>query len=211
MGGNTAILLDTQNAAAHDSAVIIPIVLGMVFLILMLLLRAVVAPLLLMATVVLSFAAALGVSGLVFQHVFGFAGTKASFPLLTFVFLVALGIDHNIFLVTRVREVTLLHGTRRGALTGLSATGGVIMSAGLVLAGTFAAMASLPLVFAAELGFAVAFGVLLDTAVVRSVLVTALTLDVGRWMWWAGRLFRRQDPSPSSTGEPEREPLLRST
>ncbi|MDQ0681523.1 putative membrane protein YdfJ with MMPL/SSD domain [Streptomyces achromogenes] len=156
---------------------IIPIVLGMVFLILMLLLRAVVAPLLLMATVVL----------------------------------VALGVDYNIFLVTRVREVTLLHGTRRGALTGLSATGGVITSAGLVLAGTFAAMASLPLVFAAELGFAVAFGVLLDTAVVRSVLVTALTLDVGRWMWWPGRLFRRQNPSPSSTGEPEREPLLRST
>ncbi|MDQ0964144.1 RND superfamily putative drug exporter [Streptomyces sp. B4I13] len=212
VGGNPAILLDTQNAAAHDSAVIIPIVLVMVFLILMLLLRAVVAPLLLMATVVLSFAAALGVSGLVFQHVFGFAGTEASFPLLTFVFLVALGIDYNIFLVTRVREVTLLHGTRRGALTGLSATGGVITSAGLVLAGTFAAMASLPLVFAAELGFAVAFGVLLDTLVVRSVLVTALTLDVGRWMWWPGRLFRRQDPPPSSsTGEPEREPLLRST
>ncbi|AVV47008.1 hypothetical protein C6376_42485 [Streptomyces sp. P3] len=213
VGGNTAILLDTQNAAARDSAVIIPIVLVVVFLVLTLLLRAVVAPLLLMATVVLSFAAALGVSGLVFRHVFGFAGTEASFPLLTFVFLVALGIDYNIFLVTRVREVALLHGTRRGALTGLSATGGVITSAGLVLAGTFAAMASLPLVFAAELGFAVAFGVLLDTLVVRSVLVTALTLDVGRWMWWPGRLFRRQDPPPptSSTGGPAREPLLRGT
>lgn len=193
VGGTTAVALDTQQAAARDSEVIIPIVLLVVFLVLALLLRALVAPLLLMATVVLSFGAALGVSSLVFDHVFGFAGAEASFPLLTFVFLVALGIDYNIFLVTRVREEALLHGTRRGALTGLSATGGVITSAGLVLAGTFAAMASLPLVFAAELGFAVAFGVLLDTLVVRSVLVTALTLDVGRWMWWPSSLFRRHD------------------
>jgi putative drug exporter of the RND superfamily len=212
VGGNTAMLLDTRDAAARDSTVIIPVVLVAVFLVLVLLLRAVVAPLLLMATVVLSFAAALGVSGLVFHHVFGFAGTDASFPLLAFVFLVALGVDYNIFLVTRVREAALLDGTRRGALTGLSATGGVITSAGLVLAGTFAAMASLPLVFAAELGFAVAFGVLLDTLVVRSVLVTALTLDVGRWMWWPGSLFRRHDPPPpSSPDEPVREPLLRGT
>jgi RND superfamily putative drug exporter len=200
VGGNTAIILDTQEAAARDSKVIIPIVLVMVFLILALLLRAIVAPLLLMATVVLSFGAALGVSSLVFNHVFGFAGADAAFPLLTFVFLVALGIDYNIFLVTRVREEALLHGTRRGALTGLSATGGVITSAGLVLAGTFAAMASLPLVFAAELGFAVAFGVLLDTMIVRSVLVTALTLDVGRWMWWPSKLFKRHDdPRPYSS------------
>ncbi|OMI33659.1 MMPL family transporter [Streptomyces sparsogenes] len=195
VGGNTAIALDTQEAAARDSAVIIPVVLLMVFLILVVLLRAIVAPLLLMATVVLSFGAALGVSALMFDHVFHFAGAEASFPLLTFVFLVALGIDYNIFLVTRVREETLAHGTRRGALNGLSATGSVITSAGLVLAGTFAAMASLPLVFAAELGFAVAFGVLLDTVIVRSVLVTALTLDVGRWMWWPGALFRRH-PDP---------------
>ncbi|WP_371616691.1 MMPL family transporter [Streptomyces sp. NBC_00454] len=193
VGGSTAIMLDTQEAAARDSEVIIPIVLVVVLLILALLLRAVVAPLLLMATVVLSFGAALGVSSLVFHHVFHFAGEEASFPLLTFVFLVALGIDYNIFLVTRVREVALLHGTRRGALTGLSTTGGVITSAGLVLAGTFAAMASLPLVFAAELGFAVAFGVLLDTLIVRSVLVTALTLDAGRWMWWPSRLFRQHE------------------
>ncbi|MET7399777.1 MMPL family transporter, partial [Dactylosporangium sp. NPDC005572] len=196
VGGTTAVMLDTRLAAARDSRVIIPIVLVTVFGILALLLRAVVAPLLLMATVVLSFAAALGVSGLVFTHVFHFGGAEASFPLLTFVFLVALGIDYNIFLVTRVREEALRHGTRRGALTGLSATGGVITSAGLVLAGTFAAMGSLPLVFAAELGFAVAFGVLLDTLVVRSVLVTALTLDVDRWMWWPARL-----PSPGEVGE----------
>ncbi|WP_328966704.1 MMPL family transporter [Streptomyces sp. NBC_00239] len=209
VGGSTAIMLDTQEAAARDSKVIIPIVLVVVLLILALLLRAIVAPLLLMATVVLSFGAALGVSSLIFNHVFHFAGAEASFPLLTFVFLVALGIDYNIFLVTRVREVALLHGTRRGALTGLSTTGGVITSAGLVLAGTFAAMASLPLVFAAELGFAVAFGVLLDTMIVRSVLVTALTLDVGRLMWWPSKLFRRHDTPQPSAVEPDREPALR--
>ncbi|MCX5196424.1 MMPL family transporter [Streptomyces sp. NBC_00249] len=208
VGGSTAIMLDTQEAAARDSKVIIPIVLVVVLLILALLMRAIVAPLLLMATVVLSFGAALGVSSLVFNHVFGFAGAEASFPLLTFVFLVALGIDYNIFLVTRVREEALLHGTRRGALTGLSTTGGVITSAGLVLAGTFAAMASLPLVFAAELGFAVAFGVLLDTMIVRSVLVTALTLDVGRWMWWPSKLFTRDDAPRPPAGKPDLEPAL---
>lgn len=208
VGGSTAIMLDTQNAAARDSKVIIPIVLIVVLFILAVLLRAVVAPLLLMATVVLSFGAALGVSSLVFEHVFGFAGADAAFPLLSFVFLVALGIDYNIFLVTRVREDALLYGTRRAALTGLSSTGGVITSAGVVLAGTFAAMASLPLVFAAELGFAVAFGVLLDTLVVRSVLVTALTLDVGRWMWWPSNLFRARDADLPPADEPDREPAL---
>lgn len=208
VGGSSAVMLDTQTAAARDSKVIIPIVLVVVLLILMVLLRSVVAPVLLMATVVLSFGAAIGVSSLVFNHVFGFAGAEASFPLLTFVFLVALGIDYNIFLVTRVREVSMEHGTRRGALLGLSTTGGVITSAGLVLAGTFAAMASLPLVFAAELGFAVAFGVLLDTMIVRSVLVTALTLDVGRWMWWPSKLFLREgDPEPR-VETPDLEPAL---
>jgi RND superfamily putative drug exporter len=208
IGGSTAITLDMQEAAARDSKVIIPVVLLIVFLILALLLRAIVAPLLLMATVVLSFAAALGVSSLVFNHVFHFAGAEASFPLLAFVFLVALGIDYNIFLVTRIREEAVLHGTRRGALTGLSATGGVITSAGLVLASTFAALASIPLVFAAQLGFTVAFGVLLDTLIVRSVLVTALTLEVGRWMWWPSALFTRHDDEQSQAGRSDLEPAL---
>jgi RND superfamily putative drug exporter len=208
VGGGTAISLDIQQAAARDSKVIIPVVLITVFLILALLLRAVVAPLLLMATVVLSFGAALGVSALMFNHVFHFAGADASFPLLVFVFLVALGIDYNIFLVTRVREEALLHGTRRGALTGLSATGGVITSAGLVLAGTFAALGSLPLVFAAQLGFTVAAGVLLDTMIVRSVLVTALTLDVGRWMWWPSQLFKHHDTLQPPTDKSDLEPAL---
>ncbi|WP_328425271.1 MMPL family transporter [Micromonospora sp. NBC_00389] len=207
LGGSTAIALDTQQSAARDSKVIIPVVLIVVFLILALLLRAIVAPLLLVATVVLSFGAALGVSALMFNHVFDFAGADANFPLLVFVFLVALGIDYNIFLVTRVREEALLHGTRRGARTGLSATGGVITSAGLVLAGTFAALGSLPLVFAAQLGFAVAFGVLLDTMIVRSVLVTALTLDVGRWMWWPSKLFKHHERQPSA-GEADPEPAF---
>jgi RND superfamily putative drug exporter len=141
--------------------------------------------------VVLSFAATLGVSALFFDHVFNFGGADTSFPLFVFVFLVALGIDYNIFLMTRVREEAKRHGARTGALTGLSATGGVITAAGAVLAGTFAVLGTLPVTFLAELGFAVAFGVLLDTIVVRSVLVTALNLDLGRWVWWPSRLARQ--------------------
>ena len=190
VGGITAINLDVQRAAAHDRNVIIPVVLAVVFVILALLLRAVIAPLMLMATVVLSFAAALGVSALVFNNVFNFGGADTSFPLFVFVFLVALGIDYNIFLMTRVREETKRHGSRRGALTGLAVTGGVITSAGAVLAGTFAVLGTLPVTFLTELGFAVAFGVLLDTIVVRSVLVTALNLDLGRSLWWPSRLAR---------------------
>jgi RND superfamily putative drug exporter len=190
VGGNTAINLDVQRAAAHDRNVIIPVVLAVVFVILALLLGAVIAPLMLIATVVLSFAAALGVSAMVFNNLFNFGGADTSFPLFVFVFLVALGIDYNIFLMTRVREEAKRHGTRRGALTGLAVTGGVITSAGAVLAGTFAVLGTLPVTFLTELGFAVAFGVLLDTIVVRSVLVTALNLDLGRWLWWPSRLSR---------------------
>jgi putative drug exporter of the RND superfamily len=180
---------------------IIPVVLAVVFLILALLLRALVAPVMLIATVVLSFASALGVSALVFNHVFGFGGADTSFPLFVFVFLVALGIDYNIFLMTRVREEAGRDGPRTGALTGLAATGGVITSAGAVLAGTFAVLGTLPVTFLTELGFAVAFGVLLDTIIVRSVLVTALNLDLGRWNWWPGRLAREPAPEAEASGE----------
>jgi RND superfamily putative drug exporter len=193
VGGGSAVNLDIQRATRHDRNLVVPLVLVVVLLILGVLLRSVVAPLLLVATVVLSFGAALGVSALAFKHLFDFAGADPAFPLWTFVFLVALGIDYNIFLMTRVHEEAKRHGTRRGALVGLAATGGVITSAGIVLAGTFAALGTLPLVFVTELGFAVAFGVLLDTFVVRSVLVTALNLDVDRWMWWPSRLARRRD------------------
>ncbi len=193
VGGGSAIQLDVQRAAAHDRDLIIPIVLVVVFLILALLLRALLIPLLLVGTVVLSFGAALGASALVFKHVFGFAGADTSLPLFVFVFLVALGIDYNIFLMTRVREEALKHDTRRAALIGLAATGGVITSAGFVLAGTFAVLATLPVTGFAEIGFAVAFGVLLDTLVVRSILVTALNLDLGRHIWWPSALSRRAD------------------
>ncbi len=201
VGGNTAITLDIARAADHDRKVIIPVILVLVFLILGLLLRAIVAPIMLIATVVLSFGAALGVSSLFFNHVFNYGNSDNSFPLFVFVFLVALGIDYNIFLMTRVREEAGKHGPRRGALTGLAATGGVITSAGLVLAGTFAALGTLPVTFLAELGFAVAFGVLLDTLIVRSVLVTALNLDLGRWTWWPSELFRRSVPEPEQLEE----------
>ncbi|MPZ95467.1 MAG: MMPL family transporter [Propionibacteriales bacterium] len=190
-GGGTAIVLDTLRAAADDNWAIIPLVLLVVLLILALLLRAVVAPLILVGTVVLSFGAALGISALFFKYVFGFAGADAALPLFVFVFLVALGIDYNIFLMTRVHEEAKQVGIRRGALIGLAATGGVITSAGLVLAGTFSVLATLPMVAFAEIGFAVALGVLLDTIIVRSVLVTALNLDVGRWMWWPSALYKR--------------------
>jgi putative drug exporter of the RND superfamily len=203
VGGNTAVNLDVQQAAAHDRTLIIPIILVVVLVILMLLLRALVAPLMLIATVVLSFGAALGVSALFFNHVFNFDAADTTFPLFVFVFLVALGIDYNIFLMTRVREETARQGPRRGALTGLSVTGGVITSAGAVLAGTFAVLGTLPVTFLTEIGFAVAFGVLLDTIVVRSVLVTALNLDLGRHVWWPSALSRQPSPEPDAVaGEP---------
>src|SRR6266540_3753971 len=190
VGGYTATNLDVQETAQRDRLVIIPLVLAVVFVILMLVLRAIVASLVLIGTVILSFLATLGVSGVVFRDVIGFAGADSSFPLFAFVFLVALGVDYNIFLMTRVREETARRGHRDGTLTGLALTGGVITSAGVVLAATFAALAVLPLVFLAELAFAVAFGVLLDTLVVRSLLVPALTLDIGRAVWWPSALRR---------------------
>jgi RND superfamily putative drug exporter len=202
VGGGTAINKDVESAAAHDRNLLIPLILGVVLLILGLLLRAIVAPLVLIATVVLSFGTALGLSALFFKHVFGFAGADTSVPLFVFVFLVALGIDYNIFLMTRVREESIRSGTRSGALTGLAATGGVITSAGLVLAGTFAVLGTLPLVEFTEIGFAVAVGVLIDTIIVRSVLVTALNLDIGRHMWWPSALAHRAEPAGTTPLEP---------
>ncbi|GAA0672530.1 MMPL family transporter [Streptomyces thermocarboxydovorans] len=190
VGGGTAALLDMEAATTRDNVVIIPLVLVVVLLILCSLLRALIAPLLLIATVILSFTAALGLSALAFRYVFDYAGESTDFPLFVFVFLVALGIDYNIFLTTRIREEAARQGTREGVVTGLATTGAVITSAGLVLAGTFAALGTLPMVAFAEIGFAVALGVLLDTFVVRSVLVTSLFLDVGPKVWWPHRLAR---------------------
>ncbi|MDQ3484783.1 MAG: MMPL family transporter [Actinomycetota bacterium] len=207
VGGTSAIFLDVQQASARDNVVIIPIILVVVMLILMLLLRGLITSLLLMGTVVLSFGAALGLSSLIFEFVFGFAGADASFPLFVFVFLVALGIDYNIFLMTRVREETAQHGTRKGSLIALSSTGGVITSAGLVLAATFLVLGSLPLVFLAELGTAVALGVILDTMIVRSVLVTALNLDLGGKIWWPSNFDRGEHSvaPPERSTEPEKQ------
>ena len=190
VGGVTAVALDTNEAAIHDRNLIIPLVLAAILLILMLLLRSIVAPVLLVASVVLSFGAALGVSALVFNGIFDFPGADPSVPMFGFVFLVALGIDYNIFLMTRVREESKKHGTREGILRGLASTGGVITSAGLVLAATFAALGVLPILFLAQISFIVAFGVLLDTFLVRSLLVPALSHDIGRAIWWPSKLGR---------------------
>ena len=213
VGGTSAIYLDIADASHRDNWVIIPVVLVVVMLILMLLLRAVLSPVLLIGTVILSFGAALGLSTLLFHGLFtqvfsqgqGFRHADASFPLFVFTFLVALGIDYNIFLMTRVREETQTKGTRTGSLVALRATGGVITSAGLVLAATFAVLGTLPLVFLAELGTAVALGVILDTMIVRPVLVTALNLDLGARIWWPSRLDREGGESGPGAPEDERE------
>ncbi len=187
VGGVTATAVDSEAASIRDRTLIIPLVLAVILVILMLLLRALVAPLLLVGTVVLSFAATMGVSALVFNHVLDLPGADPAVPLFGFVFLVALGIDYNIFLMTRVREEALHAGARRGMSRGLAITGGVITSAGVVLAATFAALAVLPILFLVQLAFIVAFGVLLDTILVRSLLVPALGQELGRAMWWPSR------------------------
>ena len=190
VGGVTATAVDTDDASIHDRTLIIPVILGVILLILMLLLRSVLAPVLLIATTVLSFGTAMGVSAVVFNGIFGFPGADPAVPLFGFVFLVALGIDYNIFLMTRVREESRAHGTREGILRGLAITGGVITSAGLVLAATFAALSVIPILFLVQLAFIVGFGVLLDTFVVRSLLVPALAYDIGRRIWWPSKLGR---------------------
>ncbi|MER6972728.1 MMPL family transporter [Nocardioides sp. NPDC000445] len=204
--GTAAIQLDMASATDRDTKVVMPLVLGLVLIILMILLRSVLSPLLLMATVVLSFGAALGLSAIIFDAM-GFAGQGREFPLFVFVFLVALGIDYNIFLMHRVREEAVEHGdTRRASLVALSATGGVITSAGVVLAATFAVLTTLPHVSFIEIGLAIALGVLLDTLVVRSVLVTAINLDLGDVIWWPSRLARGRtkirSPHPAAVGRP---------
>lgn len=188
VGGTTATNIDSNEASIKDRTLIIPIILAVILVILGLLLRSVVAPILLIVTTVLSFGSALGVSALVFNHIFDFPGADPAVPLFAFVFLVALGIDYNIFLMTRVREEAMHHGTHQGISRGLAITGGVITSAGLVLAATFAALSVIPILFLVQLAFIVAFGVLLDTFVVRTILVPALGYDIGRKIWWPSKL-----------------------
>lgn len=208
VGGQTAIDLDTNDTSIRDRTVIIPTILLVVLVILMLLLRSVLAPVLLIISTVVSFGTAIGVSALVFDNLFGFPGADPAVPLYGFVFLVALGIDYNIFLMSRVREESLRHGTRVGIRRGLVSTGGVITSAGLVLAATFAALGVIPILFLAQLAFIVAFGVLLDTFIVRSLLVPALAYDIGPAIWWPSKLWRagpERTPHPdagAAAGEP---------
>jgi RND superfamily putative drug exporter len=188
VGGTSAVSYDIRSANDRDNKTIIPIILIVITIILGLLLRSILSAALLLGTVVLSYFATLGVCALVFNHVFGFEGGDTSFPLFAFIFLVALGIDYNIFLMTRVREESLKIGTRKGVIKGLTVTGAVITSAGIVLAATFAVLGLIPLVPLAQLGFAVAFGVLLDTIIVRSILVPAMVHDIGPKIWWPSKL-----------------------
>jgi len=203
VGGPTAEEYDLRQSAARDNRVIVPIALTVVFIILAAMLRAITAPLVLIATVIVSYFAALGIGAFFFDVVFDFPGMGPDLPLFAFVFLVALGIDYNIFLMARVREETLTRGTRDGMIRGLAVTGAVITSAGLVLAGTFSTLAVLPLVFLTEIGFTVAVGVLIDTFLVRSLLVPALVLDIGDRVWWPSALAHlagRLDRGPAERG-----------
>ena len=207
VGGPTAAEYDLRESTARDNRLIVPVALFVVFLILAALLRAVVAPLVLIGTVILSYCAALGIGTFFFENVFDFPGIDPALPLFAFIFLVALGIDYNVFLMARVREETLRYGTHDGTIRGLAVTGTVITSAGLVLAGTFSVLGILPLVFLSELGFTVAIGVLIDTFLVRSLLVPALVLEIGDRVWWpsalahtAGRASQRAAGEPAAYG-----------
>jgi putative drug exporter of the RND superfamily len=200
VGGATATDLDTRQTTQRDQAVIIPLVLAVVTVVLALLLRALVAPILLTATVVLSFAATLGIAALAFNQLFDFPGSDPGVVLIGFVFLIALGVDYNIFLMSRAREESLAAGTREGILRALTVTGGVITSAGLVLAATFGALVVLPLLILTQVAFIVAFGVLLDTFVVRSLVVPAAVYLLGDRVWWPSRLHRGRP----SAGPPAR-------
>ena len=204
VGGPSAITYDLNQAAQHDLIVLPPLVLLVILVIIGILLRAIVAPLLIVGTVIVSFLASLGASVLIFDYVFDFPGQDPSLPLFGFIFLVALGVDYNIFLMARVREESIHHGTREGMIRGLAVTGAVITSAGIVLAGTFLVLAVLPLVTLTEIGFLVAFGVLLDTFIVRSVLLPATVMELDRRIWWPSKLAGATEPDSARRVRGER-------
>ena len=201
-GDGAARFRDYKDAAARDLLVLVPLVLVLIFVVLIVLLRAIVAPLYLLATVVLSYLGTLGISLVLFDVVFGRETVDPLLPILTFIFLVALGVDYNIFLMSRIREETVLHGTREGVLRGLVATGPVITSAGLILAGTFTVLTTLPVWLLLEIGFAVALGVLIDTVLVRTIVVPAITLMLGDRVWWPSRLAAATPPPARSPAAP---------
>ncbi len=206
VGGSTATNVDVRQSSQRDLRVIIPAILAVIFVVLALLLRSLVAPLVLVIANLVSFGATIGAAAIVFTHVFRFPGSDPATPLYAFVFLVALGIDYSIFLMTRVREESKRRGTRPGTLVGLAVTGGVITSAGVVLASTFSALAVLPILFLAQIAFLVAFGVLLDTLVVRSLLVPAFAYDIGSRIWWPSRSVDAAPAGDPATVDPSREP-----
>ena len=192
VGGESATSLDSNLTAERDLRVIVPLVLAVVLVVLMILLRAFVLPMLLLLSTVISFASAMGVSALVFNHIFNFSGADPTVPLYGFIFLVALGVDYTIFLMTRAKEETPQRGTEQAVLHSLTVTGGVITSAGVVLAATFAALSVIPLMFMVQLAFIVAFGVLLDTFIVRTLLIPGLVTDIGRKVWWPSHQSREE-------------------
>jgi RND superfamily putative drug exporter len=210
VGGSSAINYDIDNANTHDLELIAPLALLVMAVILAILLQSLVAPLLLLASVVLSFACTLGISILFIRDVVGDAGFDSSIPIFAFIFLVALGIDYTIFLMARVREEARRYGTREGMLRALSATGPVITSAGIILAGTFSVLMTLPVSFTFDLGFMVALGILLDTFVVRTIMVPAAVELLGDRVWWpstarAGGRLREETgehrvPEPAEAG-----------
>jgi RND superfamily putative drug exporter len=202
MGDGSALRLDYRDAASSDQTTVIPLVLLVIGLTLVVLLRALVAPIYLLGTVLISFFATLGISLVVFDKVFGEPKVDPAYPFFAFVFLVALGVDYNIFLMDRVREESRRHGTKEGALRALVATGPVITSAGLILAGTFAVLMTLPLDILLELGFTVALGVLLDTFLVRTLVVPAIVKLVGDASWWPARLRPPEEPPPTARVQP---------
>lgn len=198
VGGTVAANMDTRELAVRDLRVVVPLILAVVLLVLVVLLRAVVAPLILVATVVATFFASLGASTLLFTQVLDYPALDTAVPLFAFLFLVALGVDYNIFLATRAREEAVTTGTRHGMLTALAVTGGVITSAGILLAAVFTVLGVLPLVTLTEIGIIVGSGVLLDTLLVRTLLVPSVAITLGRRFWWPSRLARSS--APPTTG-----------
>ena len=187
VGGNSAIQYDTKMASDRDIRVIAPIVLAIIFVVLVVLVKALVAPLYLLGSVLLSFLGSLGISVLFFTYILGHDGIGSGVPIFMFIFLVALGVDYNIYIISRVQEESGKLGIKDGTIAAVSSTGGVITSAGIILAGTFASLTTLPLRELFQLGFVVAFGVLLDTFFVRGVMVPAFVMLFNKWNWWPSK------------------------
>jgi putative drug exporter of the RND superfamily len=206
--GQTALLADTLQYNQRDTYLIVPSVLVLVGIVLALLLGSLVAPLYLLGAVTLNFFAAIGVCSFFFQRIQGQDGFSYAIPLYTFIFLVALGADYTIFLMSRVREEARKQGLEKGVPYAVSRTGGVITSAGLILAGTFAVLTTLPLNILYQLGVCVAVGILLDTFVVRGLLVPGIVLLLGKWNWWPGKIEEGKAGDTSQSGEISEEPAI---